>query len=484
MQIPRPILIGFFVLLCFGQAFSQDSLQQIVPAIQDSAVAITSVSGAAPVQSMPTVIATEESGGIHRFHGFIGIIFILGLAFLFSNNRKKINLRLVISGLVLQALIAVLILQVKPVRTFFEYLGKGMQKIEQFAKEGVNFVYGGIAVIGHDGSTQSYTAPHAFVFAFNVTATIILVCVIVAVLYHIGIMQRIVAVIAKGMNFIMRVSGAEALSNVASAFVGQVEAQVMIRPYLRGMTKSELLASMSGSLACIAGGILIVYANMGAQAGMNLAPKLIMASLMAAPGALIISKIVYPETEESQTMGKVKLEVKSEYTNLIDAISHGAGDGFKIAMNVIAMLIGFIALIALVDWSLMKVGHIFDPSFNLSLNWIFGKIFYPFAWSMGIPNQDVSNAATLLGQKLTVNEFLAFKNLTTNEIPIVTEKGLLIISIAICGFANFSSVGMQIGGIGALAPERRADLAKLGLKALFCGTLASYLSACIAGILM
>eukprot|EP01034_Spumella_vulgaris_P005604 gene5604-7158_t len=174
-------------------------------------------------------------------------------------------------------------------------------------------------------------------------------------------MQRIVSVIAKGMNFIMRVSGAEALSNVASAFVGQVEAQVMIRPYLKGMTKSELLASMSGSLACIAGGILIVYANMGAQAGMNLAPKLIMASLMAAPGALVISKIVFPETEESQTMGKVKLEVKSEYTNLIDAISHGAGDGFKIAMNVIAMLIGFIALIALVDWSLLKIGHIFAP---------------------------------------------------------------------------------------------------------------------------
>jgi len=286
------------------------------------------------------------------------------------------------------------------------------------------------------------------------------------------------------MNFIMRVSGAEALSNVASAFVGQVEAQVMIKPYLKGMTKSELLASMSGSLACIAGGILIVYANMGAQAGMNLAPKLIMASLMAAPGALIISKIVFPETEVSQTMGKVKLEVKSEYTNLIDAISHGAGEGFKIAMNVIAMLIGFIALIALVDYIFINVGHLFNPNFNLSLDWIFGKIFYPFAWSMGIPEADVSNAATLLGQKLTVNEFLAFKNLTTKAVPIVTEKGVLIISIAICGFANFSSVGMQIGGIGELAPERRADLAKLGLKALMCGTLASYLSASIAGILM
>ena len=421
---------------------------------------------------------------MERFHGVIGIIFILGLAYLFSNNKKKINYRLVGTGLTLQVIIAILVLRVSPVQHFFEFLGKGMQKIEQFAKVGVDFVYGGVAVIGFDGQPHAYAVHDSFVFAFNVTATIILVCVLVAIFYHFGIMQRIVAVIAKGMNFIMRVSGAEALSNVASAFVGQVEAQVMIKPYLKGMTKSELLASMSGSLACIAGGILIVYANMGAQAGMNLAPKLIMASLMAAPGALIISKIVFPETEVSQTMGKVKLEVKSEYTNLIDAISHGAGEGFKIAMNVIAMLIGFIALIALVDYALINIGHLFNPDSHLSLDWIFGKLFYPFAWSMGIPKEDVANAATLLGQKLTVNEFLAFKNLTTKAVPIVTEKGVLIISIAICGFANFSSVGMQIGGIGELAPERRADLAKLGLKALMCGTLASYLSASIAGILM
>jgi CNT family concentrative nucleoside transporter len=421
---------------------------------------------------------------MERFHGIIGIILILSLAYLFSNNKKRINYRLVLSGLTLQFIIAILVLRVSPVQHFFEFLGKGMQKIEQFAKKGVDFVYSGVAVIGYDGQPHAYTNGDSFVFAFNVTATIILVCVIVAVFYHFGIMQRIVAVIAKGMNFIMRVSGAEALSNVASAFVGQVEAQVMIKPYLKGMTKSELLASMSGSLACIAGGILIVYANMGAQAGINLAPKLIMASLMAAPGALIISKIVFPETEVSQTMGKVKLEVKSEYTNLIDAISHGAGEGFKIAMNVIAMLIGFIALIALIDYTLIHIGHLFNQDFNLSLDWIFGKLFYPFAWAMGIPDADISNAATLLGQKLTVNEFLAFKNLTSKAVPIVTEKGILVISIAICGFANFSSVGMQIGGIGELAPERRSDLARLGLKALFCGTLASYLSASIAGILM
>jgi CNT family concentrative nucleoside transporter len=466
---------------------------------------------------------------MERFTGLLGIAAILGIAFLFSNNRKKINYRLVMSGLILQLVIAVLVLKVKPVTVFFQKVGHGMEKIEGFAKEGANFVYGGLVVdngtypqnliridtlLQKDGvtvmnyyikgATKALDRPIAtpfinnngeyvvhnsyysggFIFAFSVTATIILVCILVAIFYHLGIMQRIVSLIAKAMNFIMKVSGAEALSNVASAFVGQVEAQVMIRPYLDGMTKSELLASMSGSLACIAGGILIVYVNMGASAGMDLAPKLLAASLMAAPGALVISKIVWPETEQSQTMGNVKLEVKSPYNNFIDAISHGAGDGFKISMNVIAMLIGFIALIACCDFILIKIGHLFSPDFDLSLNYIFAKIFYPIAYLMGVPKQDVNFVSTLLGQKLTINEFVAFKTLTGAGAKALSEKGLLIASIAICGFANFSSVGMQIGGIGELAPGRRADLAKLGLKALLCGTLASYLSATLAGILM
>lgn len=420
---------------------------------------------------------------MERFTGLIGLLFILGLAVLASNNRRAINLRLVISGLLLQATIAILVLRIPPVTAFFQFIGRGMEKIEMFARQGAAFVYGGLAAMQFDGTVANYVSG-GFVFAFNITATIILVCALVAILYHYGVMQRIIAVIARAMNTVMKVSGAEALSNVASAFVGQVEAQVMIRPYLAGMTRSELLASMSGSLACIAGGILVVYVNMGAAAGYDLAPKLIAASLMAAPGALVIAKIVFPETEESQTMGKVKLEVKSHYVNVVDAISHGASDGFKIAMNVIAMLIGFIAIIAMLDWTLGKVAHIFNPDFDLTLNWIFGKLFYPMAWAMGVPSEDVSNVATLLGQKLTINEFVAFQNLANKSVPIITEKGLLILSIAICGFANFSSVGMQIGGIGELAPTRRADLARLGLKALFCGTLASYLSATIAGVVV
>lgn len=408
-----------------------------------------------------------------RFTGLIGIVLILGIAFLFSNNKKRINIRLVLSGLALQLTIALLVLKVPIINAFFQKLGEGMQKLEGFARQGAAFVYGGIGAYTHDGQVVNYNAAPVFVFAFNITATIILVCILVAMLYHLRIIQVIVSAVAKVMNVIMKVSGAEALSNVASAVVGQVEAQVMIRAYLPTMTKSELLASMSGSLACIAGGILIVYANMGARPD-----YLIAASLMAAPGALVISKIVFPETEESPTMGSVKLNVKSSYTNLVDAIAYGAADGFKIAMNVIAMLIGFIALIAMLNWCLAHLYH------GLSLDFIFGKLFYPFAWAMGVPVEDISNAATLLGQKLTINEFVAFKSLTTKSVPLVTSKGIAIITIAICGFANFSSVGMQIGGIGALAPERRADLAKLGMRALLCGTLASYLSATIAGMLI
>ena len=428
---------------------------------------------------------------MQRFQGLIGIVLILAIAWLFSNNKKRINYKLVISGILLQIIIALLILKVSFVKLFFQKIGSIITHLEAFAKEGAGFVYGGLMADNMAGGSVPYRTPGVFVFGFSVLATIILVCVLVAIFYHFGLMQRIVSLVAKAMNWVMRVSGAEALSNVASAFVGQVEAQVMIRPYLKGMTMSELLASMSGSLACIAGGILVVYVSFGAKAEYLLA-----ASLMAAPAALVISKIVWPETEESETMGKVKLEVKSPYTNVIDAITHGAGDGMKISINVIAMLIGFLGLIALVNFLLTKLGLFFHLDITLTLDWIFGKLFSPMAWAMGVPTADVSSVATMLGKKLTINEFVAFSDLTQTMVPnssgilvkgyqsLISDKSLMIVRFAICGFANFSSVGMQIGGIGALVPERRADLAKLGMRALLCGTLASYLSASIAGILM
>jgi CNT family concentrative nucleoside transporter len=428
---------------------------------------------------------------MQQFQGLIGIILILGIAWLVSNNKKRINYRLVLSGILLQVVIALLIFKVPFVKIVFQKIGTVITHIEAFAKEGAAFVYGGLMVDNMTGASLPYRTPGVFIFGFSVLATIILVCVLVAIFYHYGLMQQIVAIVAKAMNWVMRVSGAEALSNVASAFVGQIEAQVMIRPYLKGMTMSEMLASMSGSLACISGGILVVYVSFGAKAEYLLA-----ASLMAAPAALVISKIVWPETQQSETMGKVTLEVKSPYSNVIDAISHGAGDGMKITVNVIAMLIGFLGLIALINFLLMKFGLLLHLDFSLSLEWIFGEIFSPMAWAMGVPTADVANVATMLGKKLTINEFVAFSDLTQTMVPnsagilvkgyqsILSEKSLIIVSFAICGFANFSSVGMQIGGIGALVPERRADLAKLGMRALLCGTLASYLSATIAGMLM
>jgi CNT family concentrative nucleoside transporter len=278
---------------------------------------------------------------------------------------------------------------------------------------------------------------------------------------------------------------------VASAFVGQVEAQIMIRPYLSGMTMSELLASMAGSMATIAGGVMAVYISMGVPASYLLA-----ASLMAAPGALVISKIVYPETEESETKGTVKLEVKKEHANLMDAISHGASDGMKISLNVIAMLIGVIALIALVDALLGYFGHFLGwigVSLNfvgldvnhLSLKDVVGAFFSLFAIVMGVPPSESLNVGSLMGTKMVVNEFVAYSDLSPmiNQ-GLLSAKSVVIASFALCGFANFSSIAIQLGGIGALVPERKADLAKLGFKAMIIGTMASYISASLAGILI
>jgi len=321
---------------------------------------------------------------------------------------------------------------------------------------------------------------------FQIMPAIIFVAVLVNIAYHIGLMQRVVQVFARLMQSLMQVSGAEALSNVASTFVGQVEAQIMIKPYLNTMTRSELMASMTGSFACIAGGVMAVYIAMGVPA-----PYLLAASIMAAPAALVISKIVMPETEESVTKGKVQLEVTKTHVNLLDAISHGASDGFKVSLNVIAMLIGFIALIALVDLIFVKTGwtlHAMGLPINgdqCSLSNLLGLLFSGFAWFMGVPGNDIMKVGSLLGTKMVINEFVAYANLApmikNNEL---SQKAIVIASFACCGFANFSSIAIQVGGIGELAPTRRADLAKLGFKALICGTLASYLSATLAGILM
>jgi CNT family concentrative nucleoside transporter len=425
---------------------------------------------------------------MERFTGIIGIVVILGLAFLWSNNRKAINYRLVVTGLLLQIILAIFILKVPIGQEIFHWLGKAINKLLDFSKEGGLFVFGDLTKVTQilpEGIVRSG------VFLFILLPTIIFVCVLVSMAYHVGIMQRIVAVIARFVHWAMRVSGSEALSNVASAFVGQVEAQIMIRPYLSGMTRSELLASMTGSMACIAGGVMAVYISMGVPASYLLA-----ASPPAAPGALVISKIVFPETEESETKGVVKLEVKKEHSNIMDAISHGASDGMKVSINVVAMLIGVIALIALVDALLGYFGHFLAwigvslnavglDADNLRLKDVVGAFFSMFAVIMGVPAKEALPVGSLMGTKMVINEFVAYTDLTPMiQQGVLSAKSIVIASFALCGFANFSSVAIQIGGIGALAPSRKTDLAKLGLKAMLCGTMASYISASLAGILL
>ncbi|MFY7888784.1 MAG: NupC/NupG family nucleoside CNT transporter, partial [Spirosomataceae bacterium] len=400
---------------------------------------------------------------MERFTGLIGIVLILGIAYLMSSNRKAINYRTVGVGLGLQAGLAIFILKTSLGKHIFEWLGEKIKRLLEMSDKGAEFVFS--PLVKQDLLGKVFGPENGFIFFFKVVPTIIFVAVLVNILYHIGIMQRVVAIMAKGMKWLMGVSGSEAVSNVASTFVGQVEAQIMIKPYLKGMTNSELLASMTGSFACIAGGVMATYIALGVPAQYLLA-----ASIMAAPGALVISKIVMPETEESETQGTVKLKVSKTHVNLVDAIAGGASDGMKVGMNVVAMLIGFIALIALLDLILAKIGGTVGLP-ELSFNFILGKLFAVFAWAMGVPTKDIEAAGALMGTKMVVNEFVAYLDLMKIK-GTLDPKTIAITSFALCGFANFSSVAIQIGGIGELAPSRRSDLAKLGFKALICGTLA------------
>lgn len=411
-----------------------------------------------------------------RFTGLIGIVLILGIAYLLSNNRKAINYRTVGVGLLLQAGLAIFILKTAVGGEVFNWLGKAVAKLLSFSDKGAEFVFG--SLVNRAVLDKAFGAGNDFIFFFKIIPTIIFVAVLVNIFYHLGIMQRIVALMARFMKTLMGVSGAEALSNVASTFVGQVEAQIMIKPYLKNMTNSELLASMTGSFACIAGGVLAVYISLGVPA-----PYLLAASIMAAPGALVISKIVFPETEVSETAGIIRVEIKKNHANLLDAIAGGASEGLKVGLNVIAMLIGFIALIALLDNILLRLGlSVFNMS-NLSLNYLLGKLFSIFAWAMGVPAKDVEAAGALMGTKMVVNEFVAYLDLVKIK-QTLDPKTVAITSFALCGFANFSSIAIQVGGISELAPSRRGDLARLGFKALICGTLASYMSATLAGLLL
>lgn len=425
---------------------------------------------------------------MERFFGIFGIIFIFLIAFLMSNNRKAINYKTVITGFLLQIGFAIFIFKVPLGRTIFLNLGLFITKILDFAKEGGNFVFGPLM---NSEKLSTVFGTGTQVFALQLIASLIFMMILVNILYYYGIMQRVVPVLGKAMNKLMSVSGAEALSNVASAFVGQIAAQIMIRPYLAKLTRSELLASMTGSMACISAATMPIYIGLGIPAQYLLA-----ASIMAAPGALVMSKIVYPEIGTPETSEDIKIHFSKRrrpYTNLFDAISQGASEGMKVAINVVAMILALVALVAFVDWVLGGLGnfivnyaHINFASFDLSqlsLKMILGKIFAIFAYLMGVPGNEVTTVGSLMGTKLVLNEMVAYVDLTSLP-QMLSEKSFVIACVALCSFGNFGSIAIQLGGIGELAPNQRKNLARLGVRALICGTLTGYMSAAIAGILL
>ena len=422
---------------------------------------------------------------MERFIGVIGIIVIFVICYALSNNRKAINYKTIGMGFLLQILLAIFIFKVPFGQKMFLLIGEFIRKILDFAYEGGSFVFG--PLLNNTRLSELFGNNYS-IFALQLICSSIFMMVLVNILYYYGIMQRVVAILGKAMNKFMNVSGAEALSNVASAFVGQIVAQIMIKPYLEKLTRSELLASMAGSMACISGAIMPIYISMGIPAHYLLA-----SSIMAAPGALILAKIVYPETGEPETRNNIKISRRKTFANIFDSISSGASEGMKVAINVVAMILALVALVAFIDWILNITGHFLYttiPGFShleflncLSLKFLLGKIFAIFALIIGVPINDISTVGALMGTKIVLNEMVAYVQLSQISTSI-DPKSFMIASFALCSFGNFGSIAIQIGGIGELAPNQRKNLARLGLKALICGTLSCYLSAAIVGVLL
>lgn len=422
---------------------------------------------------------------MERFVGLIGIVIIFLICYGLSNNRKAINYKTIGIGFLLQILLAIFIFKVPIGQQIFLLIGEFIRKILDFAYEGGAFVFGPLLNNTRLGELfgENYT-----VFAIQLICSNIFMMVLVNILYHYGIMQRVVATLGKAMNKLMHVSGAEALSNVASAFVGQIVAQIMIKPYLEKLTRSELLASMAGSMACISGAIMPIYIGMGIPAHYLLA-----SCVMAAPGALILAKIVYPETGEPETRDNIRISKRRTFANVFEGISNGAAEGMKVAINVTAMILALVALVAFIDWLLGLTGHFlysFIPGCShltflndLSLKLILGKIFAFFALIIGVPLPDISTVGALMGTKIVLNEMVAYIQLSQIA-QSIDPKSFMLASFALCSFGNFGSIAIQIGGIGELAPNQRKNLARLGLRALICGTLSCYLSAAIVGVLL
>lgn len=408
---------------------------------------------------------------LEQYRGLLGIVAILGLVVVLSDNRKAISLRVVFWGLTLQWAFALVVLKLDAGKLVLTKAGTVVEAVLGCALEGASFVFG--------SKLTDPSGPWGFIFGFRVLPTVIFVAALFAVLYHLGVMQWIVRGFAVVMAKLMGASGAESLNVAASLFLGQTEAPLTIRPYLPRLTRSELMTVMTSGMAHVSGGVMAAYFAFGVE------PRHVLtAVIMTAPGTILLAKMLVPETEVPETLGKVEAQTESEDANVLDAASRGTREGLGLALNIAAMLISFLGMIALLNKGLDLAGIQagFEPG-EISLQTILGTVLAPVAWLLGVPWSDCRSVGGLLGTRTVLNELIAFGELGDLKSKIA-ERSFVISTFALCGFANLSSIGIQLGGIGALAPERRGDLARLGFRALLAGTLANFLSACIAGILL
>ena len=436
------------------------------------------------------IIPSQGFGTESFLRGLIGIIFLIFTTYLLSNNKKAINWKTAGFGLILQLVLAIGVLKVSWIKTVFENAGKIFVKILDFTMEGTKFLFGDLVSPDNFGN----------VFIFSILPTVIFFAALTSILFYLGIIQKIVRVMALLLSKILGVSGPESLSVAGNIFLGQTESPLMIKAYLEKMSKSEILLVMVGGMATVAGGVLAAYIGFlggdDPELKVFYAKHLLTASVMAAPGAIVISKILYPETEKINS--DVKISQKKIGTNFLDAISIGTSEGLKLAANIAAMLLVFIAFIALINYLLSGAGSVLNINdfikdntvYNeLSLELILGYLFSPIMWLIGVAKEDITLMGQLLGIKLAASEFIGYIQLSSlkdasNLIHLNYQKSIIIATYMLCGFANFASIGIQIGGIGALEPKQRTNLSKLGFKALIGGTLASLLSATIAGMII
>lgn len=412
-----------------------------------------------------------------KLTSLLGLVAFIAIAWSLSTERKRFPWRTVISGVLLQFLFGWLILKTDLGQSFFKGFSDAITDLLGYAAQGSEFVFGPLA--NQAAIQKGLAVPSGFVFVITVTGTIILVSALSSFLYHYGILQLIVRGAAWVMERLMKTSGSESLAAAANIFMGQTEAPLVIKPYLPRMTRSEIMALMTGGMATIAGGVLAAYVGFGVSAG-----HLLTASVMSAPAALLIAKIMMPETEVSETAAGAHAKIERQTHNGLDALCRGASDGAMLSINVMAMLIAFVAVVALANallsWGLAKVGL---TTAAPPLQTLFGWVNYPFAWLMGVPLKDCFAAGQILGERIVINEFIGYLSLAKVK-DALDPRSVTILTYALCGFANFASIAIQIGGIGSMMPERRQDLAKLGLRAMVGGLLACYLTATIAGVLV